>query len=148
MLNLINISMALPWFHTTIAGTPLSCLLLLPFSIKRLPNSATLTPHQPQLIELKKELDQAYKAGDKLAEQPVPTQTTQGIRGLGCEYMPMLLMPFVLVPAALRVFFSVKHLCTLPLERFHWSGVSFLLYLTVLDPYYVLNKIHVEGKIV
>jgi hypothetical protein len=43
--------------------------LLLPFSIKQLHNSAMLALHQPRLIELKEELDQAYRAGDKLAVQ-------------------------------------------------------------------------------
>ncbi|KAN0120847.1 hypothetical protein V8E52_004116, partial [Russula decolorans] len=52
--------------------------------------------------------------------------------------LPMLLMPFVQVPGTLGMFFGVKHLCTLPLEPFHWCGVSFLPDLTVPDPYYVL----------
>jgi hypothetical protein len=37
------------------------------------------------------------------------------------------------------MFFGVKRLCTLPLEQFHWSGVSFLPDLTVPDPYYILQ---------
>lgn len=58
-----------------------------------------------------------------------------------------MLMPFVQVP---RMFFSVKHLCTLPLaERFHhWSGISFFADLTVPDPCHVLSKTHIEGETV
>jgi len=62
--------------------------------------------------------------------------------------LPMLLMPFVQVPGTLGMFFGVKHLCTLPLEPFHWCGVSFLPDLTVPDPYYVLHKTRVEGETV
>jgi hypothetical protein len=62
----INVSTGLPVFQTIIVGTLIgfSRLLLLPFSIKQLRNTAALAPHQPRLIELKEELDQAYKAGD------------------------------------------------------------------------------------
>jgi len=69
MLDLIGVSTGLPWFHAIITGTLFSTLLLLPLSIKQLRNSATLAPHLLHLIELKEELDQAYKAGDKLAVQ-------------------------------------------------------------------------------
>jgi len=69
VLELMDVSTGFPWFHVIIAGTLFSRLLLLPFSIKQLHNSATLARHQPRLIELKEELDQAYKAGDKLAVQ-------------------------------------------------------------------------------
>src|SRR6266852_629271 len=43
----INVLTGLPRFHTATAGTHFLCLLLLPFSIKQLHNSATLEPHQP-----------------------------------------------------------------------------------------------------
>ena len=51
----------------------------------------------------------------------------------------MLLMPFVQLPVTLGMFFGVKKLSTLPLEKFHWSGASFLPDLTVTDPFYVLT---------
>jgi YidC/Oxa1 family membrane protein insertase len=125
MLELINVSTGLPWFHTTIAGTLFSRLLL-PFSIKQLQNSSALAPHQPCLIELKEELelDQAYKAGDKLAVKCVTLKQRKVYEESGVTMLPMLLMPFVQVPVTPGMFFGVKHLCTLSLELFHWSGVS------------------------
>jgi YidC/Oxa1 family membrane protein insertase len=57
----------------------------------------------------------------------------------GVSMLPMLLMPFVQVPVMLGMFFGVKHLCILPLEQFHWSGVLFLPDLMVPDPYYILH---------
>jgi YidC/Oxa1 family membrane protein insertase len=138
MLELINVSTGLPWFHTIIAGTLLSRLLLLPFSIKQLRNSAALAPHQPRLIELKEELDEAYKTGDKLAVQRVALKQRKVYEETGVSMLPMLLMPFVQLPVTLGMFFGVKRLCVLPLEQFHWSGVSFLPDLTVPDPYYIL----------
>lgn len=45
MLKLVNVSTGLPWFHTTIAGTVLAWLLLLPLLIKQLCNSAALALH-------------------------------------------------------------------------------------------------------
>ncbi|KAI0263666.1 60Kd inner membrane protein-domain-containing protein [Russula aff. rugulosa BPL654] len=138
MLELINVSTGLPWFYTIIAGTVFARLILLPFSIKQLRNSAALAPHQPRLMKLKEELDQAYKSGDKLAVQRVALQQRKVYGESGVSMLPMLMMPFVQLPVTLGMFFGVKRLCTLPLEQFHWSGVSFLPDLTVPDPYYIL----------
>ena len=71
ILKLINVSVGLPWFQTIVTGTLLLHLLLLPFSIKQLHNSAALVPFQPWLVELKAELNKAYKTGDKLTVQRV-----------------------------------------------------------------------------
>ena len=138
MLELVNVSSGLPWFHTIIAGTVLARLLLLPFSIKQLRNSAALAPHQPRLLELKAELDKAYRTGDKIGVQRVALKQRRVYEESGVSMLPMLLMPFVQLPVTLGMFFGVKKLCTLPLEQLHWSGVSFLPDLTVADPFYVL----------
>jgi YidC/Oxa1 family membrane protein insertase len=138
MLELINVSMGLPWFYTIIAGTLVSRLLLLPFSLKQLRNSAALTPHQPRLLELKQDLDKAYRTGDKLAVQRVALKQRRVYEESGVSMVPMLLMPFVQLPVTLGMFFGVKRLCALPLEQLHHSGVSFLPDLIVPDPYYIL----------
>jgi len=138
MLELVNVSSGLPWFHTIIAGTLLTRLLLLPFSIKQLRNSAALAPHQPRLLELKEELNQAYQTGDKVAVQRVALKQRRVYEESGVSMLPMLLMPFVQLPVTLGMFFGVKRLCALPLEQLHSSGVSFLPDLTVADPYYIL----------
>ncbi|KAI0003838.1 60Kd inner membrane protein-domain-containing protein [Russula compacta] len=138
MLELINVSTGLPWFHTIIAGTLLSRLLLLPFSIKQLRNSAALAPHQPRLVELKQELDAAYQARDKLAVQRISLKQRRIYEESGVSMLPMLLMPFAQLPVTLGMFFGLKHLCALPLQQLHHSGVSFLPDLTIPDPYYVL----------
>jgi YidC/Oxa1 family membrane protein insertase len=138
MLELVNVSTGLPWFHTIIAGTVLARLLLLPFSIKQLRNSAALAPHQPRLVELKEELDRAYRSGDKIGVQRVALKQRRVYEESGVSMLPMLLLPFVQLPVTLGMFFGVKKLCVLPLEQLHWSGVSFLPDLTVADPLYML----------
>jgi hypothetical protein len=52
--------------------------------------------------------------------------------------LPMLLLRFVQPPVTLGMFFGIKKLCTLLLEQLHWSGMSFLPDLMVVDPLYVL----------
>ncbi|KAH9044309.1 60Kd inner membrane protein-domain-containing protein [Lactarius pseudohatsudake] len=138
LLELVNVSAGLPWFHTIIAGTLLSRLLLVPFSIKQLRNSAALAPHQPRLLELKEELNRAYQTGDKIGVQRVALKQRRVYEESGVSMLPMLLMPFAQLPVTLGMFFAVKRLCALPLEQLHWSGVSFLPDLTVADPFYVL----------
>jgi YidC/Oxa1 family membrane protein insertase len=138
MLELVNVSTGLPWFHTIVAGTLVSRLLLLPFSLKQLRNSAALAPHQPRLLELKQELDRAYRSGDKIAVQRVALKQRRVYAETGVSMLPMLLLPFVQLPVTLGMFFGVKRLCALPLEQLHHSGVSFLPDLTIPDPYYIL----------
>jgi YidC/Oxa1 family membrane protein insertase len=134
VLKLVNLSTGLLWFHTIIAGTVLTRLPLLPFSIKQLRNSAALAPHQPRLLELK-ELDRAYLTDDKIGVQRVALNQRCVYDESGVSMLPMLLLPFVQLSVMLGMFFSVKKLCTLPLEQLHWSGVLFLL---VVDPLYML----------
>jgi YidC/Oxa1 family membrane protein insertase len=138
MLELINVSTGLSWFHTIIAGTVFARLILLPFSIKQLRNSAALAPHQLRLMKLKEELDKSYKSGDKLAVQRVALQQRRVYAESGVSMLPMLLMPFVQLPVTLGMFFGIQRLYALPLEQLHWSGVSFLRDLTLPDPYYIL----------
>jgi YidC/Oxa1 family membrane protein insertase len=138
LLELINVSTGLPWFHTIVAGTLLTRLLLLPFSIKQLRNAAVLAPHQPHLLALREEFQRAHKAQDKLALQRIALKQSRVYKESGVSMVPMMLLPFLQLPVNLGMFFGVKRLCALPLEQLHWSGVSFFSDLTVADPYYVL----------
>lgn len=52
--------------------------------------------------------------------------------------LPMLLLRFVQPPVTLGMFSGIKKLCTLLLEQLHWSGMSFLPDLMVVDLLYVL----------
>ena len=79
------------------------------------------------MIELKEELDEAYKTGDKLAVQRVALKQRKVYEELGVSMLPV----------TLGMLFGVKRLCALPLEQFNWNGVSFLPDLTVPDPCYV-----------
>ncbi|KAI9455898.1 60Kd inner membrane protein-domain-containing protein [Lactarius psammicola] len=106
--------------------------------LELLRNSGALAPHQPRLLELKEELNQAYQKGDKIGVQRVALKQRRVYEESGVSMLPMLLMPFVQLPVTLGMFFGVKRLCALPLEQLHWSGVSFLPDLTVPDPFYVL----------
>ncbi|KAI0053092.1 hypothetical protein FA95DRAFT_1482584 [Auriscalpium vulgare] len=138
LLETINVSTGLPWFYTIIAGTVFARLLLLPFSIKQMQNSARLAPYQPRLLALKEEVNRAYATRDKLAVQRAALQQRKVYEDAGVSMLPMLAMPFVQLPVTLGMFFGVKRLSLLPLEQLHWSGVGFMPDLTVADPYYIL----------
>jgi hypothetical protein len=88
ILERINVSTGLFWFHTIITGTLFSHLLLLPFSIKLFRNSAAFAPHQLRLIELLLELDQAYKARDKLAVHHVALKQRKVYEESGVSMFP------------------------------------------------------------
>ena len=138
LLDLVNVSSRLLWFHTTIAGTLLLWLLLVPFSIKQLRNSAALALHLPRQLELKAELKRAYKTDDKLAMQRVALKQHRVYEESGVTMLLLLLLPFVWLPVTLGMFFGVKRLRGLLLEQLHSSSVLILPDLTVPDPFYVL----------
>lgn len=138
MLEIINVSTGMPWFYTIIAGTVLSRVLLLPFSIQQLRNSARLAPYQGRLMQIKDEMNRSRETRDPLAMQKVALKQRKVYEEAGVSMLPMLATPFVQLPVTLGMFFAVKGLCTLPLQQLMWSGVSFLPDLTVAEPYYIL----------
>ncbi len=115
LLELVNVSTGLPWFYTIVAGTLLSRLLLLPFSVKQLRNSAALAPHQPRLLELKEELNRAYKTGDKIGVQRVALKQRRALpleqlHWSGVSFLPDLTVPdpFYVLPIAAAVLMNVQ----------------------------------------
>ncbi|KAI0314871.1 60Kd inner membrane protein-domain-containing protein [Amylostereum chailletii] len=138
LLELINVSTGLPWFWTIIAGTAASRLLILPFAIRQLQNSARLAPFQPRLLALKDEVARAYPSKDTIAIQRAALKQRKVYEDAGVSMLPMIAMPFIQLPITLGMFFGVKKLCTTPLAQLHDSGVWFLPDLTLADPYYIL----------
>ena len=75
-----------------------------------------------RLLELKAEVDKAYRPGDKIGMQRVMLKRRLVYEVSGVSMLPMVLVPFVQLPGTLGMFFGVK-LSTLPLEQLHRSGV-------------------------
>ncbi|KAF9497347.1 hypothetical protein BDN71DRAFT_1359825, partial [Pleurotus eryngii] len=132
--ELINVTTALPWFHTIIVGSLLWRALLTPFVIQNLQNTARLQPIQPKLLELRDEMKRASESGDRLAMQRCALKQKKIYGDAGVSMGKMMLTPFIQLPVTLGLFFGVRKMCSLPVEQLKESGFSWLPDLTVPDP--------------
>ncbi|KAF4588739.1 Mitochondrial inner membrane protein oxa1 [Pleurotus pulmonarius] len=132
--ELINVTTALPWFHTIVVGSLLWRALLTPFVIQNLQNTARLQPIQPKLLELRDEMKRASESGDRLAMQRCALKQKKIYGDAGVSMGKMMLTPFIQLPVTLGLFFGVRKMCSLPVEQLKESGLSWLPDLTVPDP--------------
>jgi YidC/Oxa1 family membrane protein insertase len=136
--ELVQVSTGMPWFYTLVTTTLLYRIVLLPFGIKALRNSARLLPMTPRLLAIKQEMDAVRATRDPLAMQRVALKQKKIYDDAGVELGPMMLNPFIQLPVTLGLFFAVRKMCTLPVEQLKQSGLAILPDLTVPDPYFIL----------
>jgi len=137
-IEIIQVSTGMPWFWTIISATFLSRVILFPFQIKSMQNTARLAPHQPQINALREDMVKAKETGDPLEMQKSMLKQRMLYEKIGVSMGSMMLMPFIQLPVTLGMFFGVKGLCDLPLAQLRDSGFSWLPDLTVADPTYIL----------
>jgi YidC/Oxa1 family membrane protein insertase len=135
--EIINTATGMPWFWTIVAGTVFWRIVLVPFTVESLRNSARLLPLQPKMAALREEMKAARLSTDSMAMQRVALKNKKVYDDAGVSMGSMMLMPFIQLPVNLGIFFGVKGLCnTVPQLRD--SGVAFLQDLTMADPTYLL----------
>lgn len=137
-MEIIQVTSGMPWIWTIVTATFLTRVLLFPFQVKTMRNTAALAPHQGALAALREQIMTAQKSGDPLAMQQAILKQRIVYDKIGVSMGSMALMPFVQLPVTLGMFFGVKSLCDLPLEQLKWGGLSVLPDLTVADPTYTL----------
>ncbi|KAI0076978.1 hypothetical protein K474DRAFT_1596816 [Panus rudis PR-1116 ss-1] len=131
-MEIVHVTSGLPWFWTIIVSTLLSRVVLFPFSVIALRNSAKMIPYQPQLNALREQMNASR--GNQLLMQKALLQQKKLYEKIGVSIGSMAIMPFIQLPVTLGMFFGVKSMCDLPVEQLKWSGLSFLPDLTVADP--------------
>jgi YidC/Oxa1 family membrane protein insertase len=137
-MELINVSTGIPWFWTIVAGSVFWRLILFPFIIAGLRNSAKLLPLQPQLLKAQEDLTKIQQKGDTLALQKQALKMKKMYEDAGVNLGTTFLSPFIQLPVTLGLFFGVKRMCELPVPQLTHSGLAILQDLTVPDPYMVL----------
>ncbi|KAK7688723.1 hypothetical protein QCA50_008261 [Cerrena zonata] len=131
-MEILHISCSLPWGPTILATTVLTRLILLPFSVSQLRNTARMAPHQEEILALREELNQAR--GNSMAIQRAMLKQKALNEKMGVNMLGMIVMPFVQLPVTLGMFFGVKGLCDSGIEALKWSGWAWLPDLTIADP--------------
>ncbi|KAH9943919.1 hypothetical protein B0H21DRAFT_884184 [Amylocystis lapponica] len=130
-MELLQVSTGIPWFWTIIGATVLSRLVLFPFTVKSMRNTAALAPYQDEINGLREEMTKAQASRDRLALQTVAMKQQMIYQRAGVSVGAMALVPFLQLPVTLGMFFGVKSLCDFPLEQLKNSGLDILPDLTL-----------------
>ncbi|THG95060.1 hypothetical protein EW026_g6521, partial [Hermanssonia centrifuga] len=137
-IETLQVFSGMPWFWTIVTATALSRVILFPFAVMGLRNTAKMAPHQKQISDLRDEMTAAQKTGNTLKMQAAVLKQRVLYEKIGVSMGGMMLPVFMQLPVTLGMFFGVKNICELPVEQLKYSGVSFLPDLTVADPTYIL----------
>lgn len=140
-IELLQVTTGLSWFWTFIDITIISRLLLFPFTVVSMQNTAKLAPFQTEVAELRQAMQQAQARKDQLAMQRAVMQQKLIYDKAGVKMGRMAMLPFVQLPVTLGMFFGVKTLCDLPLAQLKYSGFGLITDFTIADPTYVLPVI-------
>ncbi|CAL1698243.1 unnamed protein product [Somion occarium] len=135
-MEALHVSTGLPWGWTIVAATVLTRVVLFPFSVMQLRNTARMAPHQAEINALREELNQAR--GNKLAIQRAMLKQQMLNKKMGVNMLSVALTPFIQLPVTLGMFFGVKKLCDIGLEQLKTSGWEWLPNLTLADPTFIL----------
>ncbi|TFY73544.1 hypothetical protein EWM64_g10466, partial [Hericium alpestre] len=101
LIELINVATSLPWFWTIVASTLASRLIILPFAIKQMRNTARLAPYQDRMAALRKQMEVASARKDTLGIQRLALQQKQMYDEAGVSLAGMFATPFVQLPVTL-----------------------------------------------
>lgn len=144
-LELLQVSTGMPWFWAIVGATVISRLIILPFAIKGIRNSARMGPHQAEFDSLREDINKARLSKDVATMQRAVIKQQLLYKKIGVSVGGMMVPPLVQLPITLGMFFGIKKMCDLPVEQLKSSGVDFLQDLTVPDPTYVLPVLATIG---
>ncbi|KIK66235.1 hypothetical protein GYMLUDRAFT_69965 [Collybiopsis luxurians FD-317 M1] len=117
-LELINVSLSLPWLQTLILGALLWRLLLLPLSISQLSFSSRMAYIQPHSQALMSSISTAKSRGDLVEMQKIQKDLLGLYKTVGIKSpLQGIIGPLVQLPVAIGMFLGVKGMCELPLEQ-------------------------------
>jgi YidC/Oxa1 family membrane protein insertase len=142
VLELIQVSTAMPWV-AAIATTVLVVRFgVLPFHVRAMRNTARLQPYMPRLDELKQESLAARQSGDTLRLQRAALAQKALYDEAGVKVSHMMLGPVMTLASQLGLFFGIKTLCDHKLPQLMVGGLEWCPDLTVADPTYILPALN------
>ncbi|GJE89000.1 hypothetical protein PsYK624_050890 [Phanerochaete sordida] len=144
-MELLHVSTGLPWFWTIVGATVVSRVIVFPFAVMSIRNSARMAPHQADFEKLREEINIARLSGDMAQMQRAVMKQQIMYKKIGVSLPGMMVPPFAQIPITLGMFFGVKRMCDLPVPQLQQSGVSFWQDLTIPDPTYLLPILATAG---
>lgn len=135
--ELVHVLTGLPWFHTFIAATIFWRIVIFPFAVVGMRNSARLRPVTGDLNRKTEEIKAAQRIGDTVAMQRANLEAAK-LRADAGVSMLGLVAPMIQIPISIGMFFGVKKMCELPVMQLTQSGFEWLPDLTQPGPYFIL----------
>ncbi|KAJ7153436.1 60Kd inner membrane protein-domain-containing protein [Mycena crocata] len=135
--ELTHVLTGLPWFYTFVGATLFWRVVIFPFAVIGMRNSARMRPYQEQMSASAKEMAAARAKGDTVGMQRASIEGAQ-IRSKAGASMWGLMAPMVQFPISIGMFLGIKKMCELPVLQLTQSGFAYLPDLTQPGPYFIL----------
>ncbi|XP_074110108.1 OXA1L mitochondrial inner membrane protein isoform X2 [Cotesia typhae] len=137
-LELIHVSLDLPWWATIALGTVIVRTILFPLVIVSQRNAANLHNTLPEMQKIQSRITEARMNGDQLQVARLTQELMLFMSGNNCNPLKSIIVPLCQAPIFISFFFGMKGMTNLPLESMRHGGILWFPDLTVTDPYYLL----------
>ncbi|XP_044577437.1 mitochondrial inner membrane protein OXA1L isoform X1 [Cotesia glomerata] len=137
-LELIHVSLDLPWWATIALGTVIVRTMLFPLVIISQRNAAHLHNTLPEMQKIQSRITEARINGDQLQVARLTQELMLFMSGNNCNPLKSIIVPLCQAPIFISFFFGMKGMTNLPLESMRHGGLLWFTDLTVTDPYYLL----------
>ncbi|KAF8521112.1 60Kd inner membrane protein-domain-containing protein [Hysterangium stoloniferum] len=137
-LELVHVTIGLPWWASIVLVTASLRLVGLHFTIQSARASANMIPIKPKYEALMEEVKAASVARDAVRTQVASLQLRKLQKTHGVSPWKLSQGPLVQMVTSVSSFLAIKKLCDLPLPQLLHEGFSWIPTLAKPDPTYVL----------
>lgn len=138
LMEVTQVSTGLPWWSVIVLTTVGARAALLPLVARSMASAARLAPIQPQIAEIRAEMDRARVARDTLALQRTALKQRALFAKAGVNPLDSVLTAAAQITVQFGFFIGLRRMCALPVAQLADGGFGVLADLTVPDPYYIL----------
>ncbi|XP_053402311.1 mitochondrial inner membrane protein OXA1L-like isoform X2 [Mercenaria mercenaria] len=138
LLELIHVSLDMPWWGAIALGALAIRTVLFPVMIYQRRATINLRNHMPTITRLQQKINDAKTVGNQMELTKRSSELAEFMKRNDIKFRRLLIMPTVQVPVLLSVYQAIKSMSNLPVEVLKTGGISWFTDLTVADPYYIL----------
>ena len=137
-LEMIHVSLGVPWWGAIVIGTICIRLLLFPIVIIGQRNAANLGNHMPTVQRLQEKFNTSKKSGNQLEAARRAHELQDYMKRNNVNPLKNMVVPLAQVPIFLSVFTGIRQITSLPVASWETGGILWFNDLTLSDPFYGL----------
>lgn len=138
VMEVVNVSIGLPWWATIISVTLLIRLATTPVYIKLLRNSVRMANIRPEIEKLTSEMKKAQGNGDMVQSQMAAFKMQELFKKHDVSIGKMLGLPLLQAPIFISFFLALRKMAEAGVPGMKDGGMGWFMDLTAADPTYVL----------